>query len=163
MSIYTKRGDRGETSTLKSRKLSKSSPAIEAIGAVDGLNSFLGIIGGFEAIQSDLFTINAILAGAKLHFSKSKIINLEKEIDAVEKALPRQKGFIFYGGSSGAALLFYARSICRNAERRVVELSRDSKIPDNLLVYMNRLSDYLYMKGREVNFKASIPEKAWRR
>jgi cob(I)alamin adenosyltransferase len=162
MSIYTKRGDRGETSTLKSRKLSKSSPLIEAIGAVDELNSFLGIIGGFEAIQSNLFAINAILAGAKLRFPKSKITNLEKEIDALEKALPRQKGFIFYGGKNEAALLFYARSICRYAERRVVFLNRESKVPDNLLAYMNRISDYLYMKGREINFKANISEKAWR-
>lgn len=164
MSIYTKKGDKGETGTLEGKIISKSSKLINAIGSVDELNSLLGIIGGLEDVQFDLFTINAILAGSKLKFTKLKITKLEKEIDSLEIVLPKQKNFIFYGGDSKAATFFYARSVCRRAECSLVSL-RDSPfmISDSILAYINRLSDYLYLKGREINFKAKIPEKTWNR
>lgn len=163
MAIYTRKGDKGETGTFDGKRVSKSSKLVNTIGEIDELNSFLGVIGGFEAVQSDLFTVNAILAGSKINFSKSKITKLEKEIDSLEKTLPKQKSFIFYGGSPEAAKLFYARSICRRAERSLVSL-HNSKfvIQDFIPAYINRLSDYLYIKGRESNLKAKLPEKSWR-
>lgn len=111
MAIYTKKGDRGETKVFSKEsceliKVSKQSYKIRAIGAIDELNSFLGIVGGLESIQDDLFTINAILAGGKLQFSKTRTKKLERQIDKWEGGLPVQKSFIFYGGSLQASLLF---------------------------------------------------------
>ncbi len=164
MSIYTKMGDKGETRTLEGKVISKSSKLINAIGSIDELNSLLGIIGGLENVQFELFTINAILAGSKLKFTKPKITKLEKEIDSLEIVLPKQKNFILYGGDPKAAMFFYARSVCRRAECSLVSLSDSQfKISDSILAYINRLSDYLYIKGREANFKAKISEKAWNR
>ena len=165
MAIYTKIGDKGETRVFdpKTKKLvvvSKSSKKIETIGAIDELNSLLGVIGKYSDIQSDLFTINAILAGTKLSFGKIKTKRLEKEIDRLEKILPVQKNFIYYGGDPKATFLFFARAVCRRAERSLVSL----EIPDSglqILAYLNRLSDYLFIKAREINFESNFKEKAW--
>lgn len=165
MGIYTKTGDKGETRVFdpKTKKLitvSKTSDLINTIGTIDELNSLLGVIGGYADIQSDLFTINSILAGAKLSFSGVKTKKLEKEITRLEKILPVQKNFIYYGGDPKASLLFFARAVCRRAERSLVSLD----IPDTryqILTYINRLSDYLFIKAREINFKLKIKEKAW--
>jgi ATP:cob(I)alamin adenosyltransferase len=166
--IYTKIGDKGETRVFdpKTKKLipiSKTSKKIDTIGTIDELNSLLGVIGGLTNIQSDLFTINAILAGTKLQFSKAKTKKLEKEIDKLEGILPVQKNFIYYGGTPKATFLFFARSVARRAERSLVELAKEEKIPEAIAVYFNRLSDYLFIKAREINFTSGISEKAWRR
>lgn len=168
MAIYTKVGDKGETRVFGKRtceliKVSKKSRKIRAIGAIDELNSFLGIVGGLEDIQDDLFTINAILAGGKLQFSKIRTKKLERQIDKWEEKLPVQKSFIYYGGNLQASLLFYARAICRRAEVTVVAFSRQEKVKPAVLVYINRLSDYLFIKAREINWQANFKEKAWRR
>jgi cob(I)alamin adenosyltransferase len=175
MSIVTKTGDKGETRVFdpKTKKLvaiSKSSKKIETIGNIDELNSLLGVIampagrqGGLTDIQSDLFTINAILAGTKLGFGKTKTKKLEKEIDRLEKILPVQKNFIYYGGDPKAALLFFARAVCRRAERSLVSLSKIHSTSPQVLIYLNRLSDYFFIKAREINFKSNLKEKAWMR
>ncbi len=161
MAIYTKTGDRGDTGNLKTR-LSKASCQIAAIGSLDELNSFLGIIGGAIDIQRDLFCVNAILAGAHLSFSKSKITRLEKEIDKLEGTLPVLKNFILYGGANRAAQLFYARALTRRAERSLVALAKIQKINPNILAFVNRLSDYLFMKAREANQEEGIKEEIWK-
>jgi len=192
MAIYTKTGDKGKTGTFGGKRVSKSSKLISAIGAVDELNSFLGILGAevegckatgaknslyhcnvtmvqtekkildIQDIQRDLFTINSILAGSKLRFNKSKTNKLEKEIDKWEGELPVQKNFIYYGGSQTASLIFYARALCRKAERELVTMHDSSfMIPDSIMVYMNRLSDYLFMLARSVNHEAKVKEQMW--
>lgn len=168
MAIYTKIGDKGETKvfdkkTQKLVKIGKSSCKIRAIGAIDELNSFLGIVGDLTYVQENLFVINSILAGSKLRFSKFQTKKLEREIDKLEGTLPVLKNFIHYGGSPKASLLFYARAICRRAERSLVSFSKEQVVKPEISIYMNRLSDYLFMKAREVNFKEGIKEKAWKR
>ncbi|MGA3291575.1 MAG: cob(I)yrinic acid a,c-diamide adenosyltransferase [Candidatus Microgenomates bacterium] len=158
MAIYTKTGDKGETGTFSGKRVSKSSKLIKVIGAIDELNSFLGIIGGFTGVQRNLFTINAILTGAKIKFSDSATSKLEKEIDRLERKLPVQKNFLIYSGNKRATRLYFARALCRRAERELVEL----KSKPEILIYINRLSDYLFIKAREINFKSGFKEEAWR-
>ncbi len=167
MAIYTKTGDKGKTKVFDKKsgeliKISKSSRRVRTIGAIDELNSFLGMVGNLEEIQSDLFTINSIVAGSKLRFSKSKIKKLEKKIDEWEGSLPVLKNFIYYGGSKDASLIFYARALCRSAERNLVALSKLQATSYELLSYMNRLSDYFFMLARKVNFDEGYKEKVWK-
>lgn len=167
MSIYTKTGDKGQTKVFDKKSgqligIPKDSCKIAAIGAIDELNSFLGIVGDLTEIQGNLFTINSILAGSKLRFTKTKTKKLEKQIDKWEGKLSVQKNFIFYGGTPRASFIFYARALCRRAERSLVSLSHLYAVPDTLLTYMNRLSDYLFMLGRSENFKAKTKEKFWK-
>lgn len=180
MAIYTKTGDRGFTKVFnkKTKELvavGKGSCKIEVIGNIDELNSFLGIIkssveegklqGKIEEIQSNLFTINSIIAGGSLKFSSTQTKRLEKEIDRLESKLPVQKNFIYYGGSFESSLVFYARSICRRAERSLVSFSKTNKekITTNIFTYFNRLSDYLFILARDINFETKNSEKFWKR
>lgn len=161
MAIYTKTGDKGKTSTFSGRRISKNSKLMNAIGTVDELNSYLGIIGGLADVQKNLFTTNAILVGAKLKFPKNATTNLEKEIDKMEKILPVQTNFLIYGGCLKSRRLYFARSLCRRAERSLVDLG--SKIYDlKILRYINRLSDYLFLLARFTNFKKNIKERVWK-
>ena len=177
MAIYTKTGDRGATKVFDKKtgqltKIAKDSCKIAMIGAIDELNSFLGVVKScsndsnhwnkIEEIQGNLFTINSILAGSKLRFSKTKTKKLENQIDKWEGELPVQKNFIYYGGTPKASLIFFARALCRRAERQLVAFSKLNAIPYTLLTYINRLSDYLFMFGRSVNFESKIGEKFWK-
>ncbi len=166
MAIYTKRGDKGETSlydknSRQNIRVSKDSLRIEAIGAIDELNSYLGVASAdLKDIQRDLFTIGSILAGAKLRFPKSKIKKLEKVIDKLEGTLPVLKNFILPGGIQTAANLQYARALCRRAERAIVRLEIKNQ---EILAYINRLSDYLFMLARKANYDVGIKEEVWKR
>lgn len=158
MSVYTKTGDKGKTSTFNGTRVSKNSRLINAIGSLDELNSYLGIIGGLSKIQENLFTINAILAGAKLKFPKNATSNLEVEIDKMEAKLPVQTNFLIYSGSLKSRQLYFARALCRKAERKLVGLNPKPQI----LKYINRLSDYLFILARYTNFKKKIKEEVWK-
>lgn len=168
MAIYTKTGDKGQTKVFDKKSgqlvgINKDSCKIAAIGAIDELNSFLGIVGDLTEIQGNLFTINSILAGSKLRFSKAKTKKLEKQIDKWEGELPVQKNFIYYGGTPRASLIFYARALCRRAEREIVGLNQQSTIKNQqLLIYLNRLSDYLFMMARSENNKEGNKEIFWK-
>lgn len=177
MAIYTKTGDEGNTKVFDKksgelRPISKSSCKIASIGAIDELNSYLGVVKSttadkevikkVEEIQSNLFTINSILAGGKLNFSKLKTKKLERQIDAWEGTLPVLKNFIFYGGSPLASQVFYARALCRKAERLLVGYSKIYKVSPTIFIYINRLSDYLFMLARNINFTLKVKETAWR-
>lgn len=178
MAIYTKTGDKGQTKVFdkKTKELisvRKDSCKIKSIGAIDELNSFLGVAKSFsndlklqkhiEIVQTNLFVINSILAGGKIRFGKSETKKMEKEIDVWEGDLPVQKHFIFYGGSQVSSLIFYARALARRAERSLVSMRNSSfMIPDSIMVYMNRLSDYLFMLARNINFESKIEEKFWK-
>lgn len=175
MTVYTKRGDKGETSLFSdkfgSKTVSKDSVRISAIGAVDEVNSYLGVVITFsengkldkelEVVQNNLFTVGSVLAGSDLKFSKTKSTSLEKQIDKMEKELPPLKNFILPGGTRLAGLLHFARSLARRAERRVVALSTIEEVNSNILVYLNRLSDYLFTLARYENFRLGVSEKTW--
>ncbi|OGM19232.1 ATP:cob(I)alamin adenosyltransferase [Candidatus Woesebacteria bacterium RIFCSPLOWO2_01_FULL_37_19] len=176
MAIYTKKGDKGETSMYDASgaqraRVSKSSLKVEALGAIDELNSFLGVVKTFAEdkeliadiarIQVNLLTIGSITAGSKLGFSALETKNLEKQIDNLEGTLPVLKNFVIPGGSKTAGLLQFARSLSRRAERRVVSLSQYEKVRPQILEYLNRLSDFLFMLAREQNHKNGIADEVW--
>jgi len=177
VAIYTKTGDKGITKVFDKKTgqlvgIRKDSCKIKSIGAIDELNSFLGIAKSFtlntklqkklEEVQANLFVINSILAGGKLRFSKTKIKKLEKEIDILEGTLPVQKQFIFYGGTPESSLIFYARALARKAERSLVAFAKKEKVPEAVSKYMNRLSDYLFILARGINFENKIKERFWK-
>jgi len=176
MTIYTKRGDKGETSLLnrlssQKKRIPKASSRISAIGAVDEVNSFLGIIASnadpelrkiLREIQKELFLIGSILAGAKLRFYSTKIKRLEKQIDEMDKILPPLKNFVFPGGTEIGAQLHFSRSLARRTERAVVRLSKKERVKPQIIRYLNRLSDFLFMLARKVNSDAKIKEEIWK-
>jgi len=177
MPIYTKTGDKGETGLFSSDKnkkirVDKDSLRVEAIGSLDELNSYLGVITSqsddkqlnkfLTKIQIDIFTINSILAGANLKFSASNTTALEKRIDVITEDLPKLANFVLPAGSTTATHLMYARALSRRAERRVVALSKAEEVPDNIKKYCNRLSDMLFTLFREANQKTGIKETVWK-
>lgn len=176
MAIYTKRGDKGQTSFFEKGntqrvRVDKDSLKVEALGAVDELNSFLGvvktqtenkfIIFEIEKVQGNLLTIGSKTAGSGLSFSKTKTMYLERIIDEIEGKLPVLKNFVIPGGSVSSGLLQYSRSLARRAERRMVALSKEEKIAPSVLSYLNRLSDFLFMLARKANFDVEIGEEVW--
>jgi cob(I)alamin adenosyltransferase len=177
VTVYTKTGDKGETglfSSDKSKKIrvSKASLRIEVIGSIDEANTFLGLAASFVRnkkikliiieIQNHLFEVGANLAGAKVKMDINLPKIMETEIDQMDKSLPNLTHFILPGGGRGGSLLFMARTFIRRAERKIVALSRKEKVDPNLLIYINRLSDYVYTLARYSNLKEGISEKAWR-
>ncbi|HVX09779.1 MAG TPA: cob(I)yrinic acid a,c-diamide adenosyltransferase [Pirellulales bacterium] len=177
MKIYTKTGDRGETGLFGGPRVGKDHPRVEAYGDVDELNAFLGLvrceplderIGSLLAnIQNELFDLGAELASPDPEHSGTKwcagaeITRLESAIDEHEAALTPLKAFILPGGVRSAALLHVARTICRRAERRVVTLSRDEDLSDDVVVYLNRLGDLLFVLARVVNHSAGCGDVPW--
>lgn len=174
MSVYTRTGDKGKTSLYAGKRVLKSDKRIEAIGSVDELNSAIGVaiseISGQEyqvslkQIQNDLFDIGGALANpsSKLEQLTDRVAHFEKTIDKLEKELPRLENFILPGGGKLGALLHFARTIARRAERRVIDLSLENKVQDEIIVYLNRLSDLLFMFARYINFKEKRRETIWK-
>jgi cob(I)alamin adenosyltransferase len=159
--IYTKTGDKGQTSLVGGTRVSKDNAQIEAYGTVDELNSAIGIVAGedtvyvdfLQDIQHKLFNIGSVLASeGNLDFelptvSEEDILLIEKEIDRLNEGLPRLKNFILPGGNVLSAHTHLARCICRRAERRVVTLENDEYLIH--IRFLNRLSDYLFVLSRE--------------
>lgn len=172
--IYTKFGDKGRTVLLGGKKVEKDCPRIEACGQVDELNAALGIVSAHstipeireqvESAQKILFEIGAELASEKprKRLSLHKVSELEEAIDKLEIALPPLTHFIIPGGSKEGALLHYARTVCRRVERRVVTISKHEKINPNVVVYLNRLGDLLFMLGRFANSKHRKEDHIWK-
>ncbi len=180
MKIYTKTGDNGETGLFGGERVSKDSLRIEAYGTVDELNSFIGlaltevkskeIIKLLKSIQHTLFVIGSDLAAPDNEKNKKFNIQrvdeesykkLEEAIDIFNDKLDELKNFILPGGSKGAALLHAARTICRRAERRVVALQNGVTIGKNIVIFINRLSDLLFILARFENKCAGIPDIKW--
>ena len=169
--VYTKKGDGGATGLFGTkRRVSKASVLIQAIGAVDEANSYLGIVISkspqpqgltpkLMKVQSDLFAIGSMLAGAEVEWKSRRVEEFEREIDQMEGQLPVQTHFILPGGSELSAHLFYARALVRRAEREMVEV----KVSGPILQYINRLSDYLFILARWVNFKNGEKEIFWKK
>ena len=178
MKIYTKTGDKGETSLFGGERVSKDELRIEAYGTVEELNSVIGgarafnedkeIDGVLGEIQERLFVMGADLATPPKvrkipipRISSSDIGVLEKEIDEIEEKLVPLKSFILPGGSKPGSLLHLARTVCRRAERRVVSLRRNGGASEEALIYLNRLSDLLFVLARYANDKAGSHEIMW--
>jgi len=181
MKIYTKTGDGGETGLFGGRRLRKSDPRVEAYGEVDELNAHLGwaatllrhlpLEQEIRLLQSDLFTLGADLStpydaspGAAAHsvrMDEDSIRRLESLIDRWEEDLTPLRNFILPGGSPGAAALQICRSVCRRAERSVVRLAAGEEIGATPIVYLNRLSDLLFVLARWVNRQEGIEEPLW--
>jgi cob(I)alamin adenosyltransferase len=180
--IYTKTGDRGETGLFDGSRASKASPRVEAYGDVDELNAMLGVALAFIRedqelrsclldIQRDLFVVGAHLAdpkarveakrGAKASLTEDKVTQLERWIDHFEEQLPPLRQFILPGGSKGGATLHHARTVCRRAERQVVALSQQVDISPLLIIYLNRLSDFLFVAARLENQRRNYAEIPW--
>lgn len=177
MAVYTKTGDKGETKVFDKKtgqliKVPKTSCQIAVIGAIDELNSYLGTIKSeadsetakiIMEVQQNLFVINSIIAGSRLRFPKSKVRKLEKQIDLWEGTLPVLKNFIIYGGDKTGAQIYFARALTRRAERSFVEFSLEVKLKKGIpQIYLNRLSDFLFMLARYVNNKRGVPETYWK-
>jgi cob(I)alamin adenosyltransferase len=177
--IYTRTGDAGETGLFDGRRVSKSDLRVDAYGEVDELNAALGVVlasgvdpgmsAMLEGVQRDLFAVGGRLADPsrrvaerveKMNIGPAAVARLEQWIDQLESELPPLRRFILPGGSPAGALLHLARTICRRAERRIVLLGAD-EVPAELLAYVNRLSDFLFVAARAVNRRAGAPELEW--
>jgi cob(I)alamin adenosyltransferase len=179
MKIYTKTGDSGDTSLFGGQRVPKDALRIEAYGTVDELNSVIGIVLAdspdpliakiLTQVQHQLFELGADLAtpraGARAGIKRLEPRDasaLEKHIDAVESHLKPLRSFILPGGSPVAARLHFARTVCRRAERIVVRLSRNEDIGEGITMYLNRLSDLLFVLARHANSSAAVAEVKWK-
>jgi cob(I)alamin adenosyltransferase len=177
--VYTKTGDKGETSIVGGIRVKKSCERLEAYGTVDELSSQLGLLASLLPdgedksliirIQTNLFNVCTNLAtdqsqtplydSAKL--ADGEIELLEQEVDRIMKLLPERQGFILPGGCQAAAQAHVCRTVCRRAERRIVSLSEVAQISPETLQYVNRLSDYLFVLAKKINFNAGVSEIVW--
>ncbi|MFA6259866.1 MAG: cob(I)yrinic acid a,c-diamide adenosyltransferase [Bacteroidia bacterium] len=177
--IYTKTGDKGETSLIGGKRVPKYDLRIECYGTVDELNSYIGLITdslGMEhthpvlyEIQDRLFTIGSVLASDPSHtkmkipdLHESDITLLESEMDRMDAELPELKNFILPGGHPVSSQCHIARCVCRRAERLTVHLASESEVPEMVIRYLNRLSDYLFMLARMVLKQNNASEVVWK-
>jgi cob(I)alamin adenosyltransferase len=177
--IYTRTGDDGGTGLFDGTRVSKSDPRVAAYGDVDELNAWLGFVRAsiddhdmktmLERIQRDLFALGARLADpakriaervTKAAVTSQDAARLEEWIDRLESELPPLRQFVLAGGSRIGAALHVARTVCRRAERSIVALGSEAVEPE-LLIYINRLSDLLFVMARAVNRRAGAPELEW--
>lgn len=170
--IYTRTGDGGTTGLADGSRTPKDAPRIEAIGAVDELNSALGALlaealpdavrSCLDNAQHDLFDLGGELSiPGHAIMSKAHVGRLERELDRFNAGLSPLRDFVLPAGTRAAALAHVARAICRRAERRVVTLSRKQKVAPALRAYLNRLSDLLFVLARELNRAAGRPDVLW--
>jgi len=179
MKIYTRTGDKGKTALFTGKRVPKHHIRIESYGTVDELNAHLGLLRDQEmdghlrdmlaAIQTKLFTVGSILATEPKKDKRLKIPRitaedielLEKEMDRMSADLPEMTHFILPGGHPTVSYCHIARTVCRRAERIISLLHEDDTVPDNLLSYINRLSDYLFVLARKLSWDLRIPEVKW--
>jgi cob(I)alamin adenosyltransferase len=181
MKIYTRTGDQGETGLFGGGRAAKDDPRVAAYGDVDELNSALGVARAaspaelfaveLEAIQRDLFSLGGQLATPdpekvrkaleKAKLSPARVSDFERAMDAAEAELPPLRAFILPAGTAKAAALHLARTVCRRAERSVVALARQGDVPELFLVYLNRLSDYLFTLARLANHRDGHGDVTW--
>jgi cob(I)alamin adenosyltransferase len=181
MKIYTKTGDKGDTGLFGGGRVAKDHPRVEAYGDVDELNAVLGLARSIEMmpridevlapIQRDLFSLGALLATPlpdkvkqqleKARLDDARIAELERAIDDGESELEPLEAFILPGGTPKSAALHVARTVCRRAERRVIALAHDVEVPAIVIIYLNRLSDLLFVLARVANRRAGAAEVTW--
>lgn len=181
MKIYTRTGDQGTTGLFGGDRVPKTDPRIAAYGTVDEMNASIGLarsfLGGHPeahrldtalgALQNDLFVLGADLATPADARARTKritehhVVDLERRIDELEDDLPPLKQFILPGGTAAASVLHVARTVCRRAERIVVAAADTGGVSPRTAVYLNRLSDYLFVLGRWTNYSAGEAERPW--
>ena len=177
--VYTKTGDKGTTSLVGGTRVPKTHIRLEAYGTVDELNSNLGLLNTYLqnederdfilGIQHKLFVIGSHLATdqEKTRLKPASIISagdiesIEREIDKLDGQLPELRAFILPGGSRGAAVCHICRTVCRRAERRILALSETTTVSSEVLAFVNRLSDYLFVLSRKINFDEQNNEIFW--
>ncbi|MCP3104039.1 cob(I)yrinic acid a,c-diamide adenosyltransferase [Myxococcus sp. K15C18031901] len=179
MKIYTKSGDAGETGLFGGGRVAKDDERVDAYGEVDELNATLGMARAFslpqeldamlQRLQDQLFTVGAVMATPTGTKASSYIPELkaawaedmEHAMDRFDTELSKMTHFILPGGTQGAAALHLARTVCRRAERRAIPLLRDGKIPQDVVVFLNRLSDLLFVMARVANHRAGVQDVKW--
>lgn len=169
MPIYTRTGDSGLTSLFGGKRVLKCEELVDVYGSIDELNSWVGLLNAqsktysFSKVQSDLLIIGSSLAGGKIDLTPltSRITEMEREIDRMDKTLPKLSNFILPGGSVLAAQIHIARSVCRRVERQAVAVSQKEHIDSVIVKYLNRLSDLLFTYARFINMQGNIKEIVW--
>lgn len=178
--IYTKAGDKGQTSLAGGRRVAKDSLRIECYGTVDELNAFIGIasvsaqdalpalLSILRRVQHELFNLGSILATPhdQVHprqprITEIEIQQLEREIDEMNASLTPLRSFVLPGGSRLSTELHACRTICRRAERIAVRLAREEQVPPEAIQYLNRLSDAFFVWSRWANYRLNVPEVLW--
>ena len=177
--VYTRGGDMGKTSLVGGQRVSKASERLEAYGTVDELSSHLGLLASLLAddddkamitrIQNNLFNVCTNLAtdqeqttlSPSAYLPEGEIELVEQKIDEIMKLLPEKQGFVLPGGTKEAAQAHVCRTVCRRAERRIVALSEEADVSPEVQQYINRLSDYLFVLAKKLNFIAGKQEKIW--
>lgn len=178
MKIYTKTGDKGKTALVGGKRVPKNHIRIEAYGTVDELNSNLGYLMDLAEkeedkhflvnIQKDLMVVSAILSADNEDvlkmipkLSENRIVEIEKQIDKIDSSLPVLKHFVLPGGHPTVSVCHICRTICRRAERRVYDLIEKEEILTSVPVYLNRLSDYLFILARKLTMDLNVDEIIW--
>ena len=179
MKIYTKTGDDGTTGLIGGSRVKKYDLRLEAYGTIDELNAAIGVLRSSELpanideilykIQNKLFNIGSLLASdekgeaftANLAITEENIKVLEYTIDEYQENLPELTHFVLPGGNFSSAQCHVARTVCRRAERRVLEFAEHSKVHIEIIIYINRLSDFLFVLSRKLAFDSNIDEVAW--
>ena len=179
MKVYTKTGDKGTTSLLGGLRVSKADLRISAYGTVDELNSYMGLLRDQRVnderkphiiqIQNHLFSIGSLLAaepGKKLDYlpelQEDDITVLENEMDKMNELLPEMRNFVLPGGDQAVSFCHIARCVCRRAEREVVALSQHQEVPAKVIIFLNRLSDYLFVLSRMMTKELNAEEIIWK-
>lgn len=186
MKIYTRTGDNGTTGLFGGKRIRKNSNRMHAIGTVDELNAWIGLLRThtlprklvecirvkqeLEHIQHDLFVIGAMLAtpfaktkSSSLRLSTDRVCDLEKCIDTLDATLPKLKHFILPGGHEFTAHIHIARAVCRRAERIIVSYAQKEKLDPVIQIFLNRLSDFLFILSRAVNHATQHTEIFWQK
>lgn len=180
MRIYTKTGDDGTSGLIGGTRVAKYDLRLESYGTVDELNSWVGLIRSQEqvdsptkelllSVQNNLFVIGARLAtdlsktdlSGRLPLREDDITRLENEMDRILDQLPPMEHFVLPGGSNTISYCHLARTVCRRAERRVCRLANEAEIPSELIRYLNRLSDYLFVLSRKIAVDEGVDEVQW--
>jgi cob(I)alamin adenosyltransferase len=179
MRIYTKTGDDGTSGLIGGTRVEKYDLRLETYGTVDELNSWIGLIRSQSvdiqtkelliSVQNNLFVIGSQLAtdlsrteiSARSNFNPADITVLENEMDRILDQLPPMEHFVLPGGSSAISYCHLARTVCRRAERRVCQLAKEVNVPSDLIRYLNRLSDYLFVLSRKVAVDDGVDEIQW--
>lgn len=177
--IYTGTGDKGMTSLVGGKRVAKTHPRLESYGTVDELNAFIGLLMTAVAEEADrsfllfvqhkLFTIGSYLATdqeqielkIESRVQPETIERIEREIDRIDDGLPRMHSFVLPGGSRATVLAHVCRTVCRRAERNIYRLAEMAEIEEPVLVFMNRLSDYLFVLARKECFRENGKEIIW--
>ncbi len=173
MPIYTRTGDKGETSLFGGKRVLKCNELVDVYGSIDELNSWVGMVAArldipdvqefLYTIQNDLFVLGSTLAGWKTDIKplSKRVDEMEARIDVMDKELPALKNFILPGGSELGAFLHIVRGVCRRVERQAVQLKQKEPVDPLILRYLNRLSDLFFVLARFINKQSHVGEVLW--